>query len=328
MDLDTALEWHLRHNHYPAAPAAFKETCKKAIEIGQQALAEDENEHSHGHSPKWEELVELPMGVQWKHRQDNKAPVGEIIESFHLDSFLHSTIYDEPDIKEVLAPAEEPMRLELTKAELALVLEALDSHMYWQLSEPCDRNDGFIHPCGGAAKEDPEVPADTYCGEHNADIHEATQLRDRLEKLVPRETIVSHAFPVLKNDDGIRPAGRPDECFYCHRRVGEDHAKDCVTIVVDVDYTVFLDDKEIGVYRTQEPSTWTTQNGEFHLNEGSWCVSNLLEAAKFEATKEIKAQLQELHKAKGCLCNAGVTLKELKRGMTPRRTRIRRPEKQ
>lgn len=28
--------------------------------------------------------------------------------------------------------------------------------------------------------------------------------------------------PIVKKDDtGIRPAGKPDECFYCHSKVGE-----------------------------------------------------------------------------------------------------------
>lgn len=31
----------------------------------------------------------------------------------------------------------------LTEAEVALLIEALDSHEYWQLSEPHERNDGY-----------------------------------------------------------------------------------------------------------------------------------------------------------------------------------------
>ena len=33
--------------------------------------------------------------------------------------------------------------VQLTEAEVALVIEALDSHEYWQLSEPNERNDGY-----------------------------------------------------------------------------------------------------------------------------------------------------------------------------------------
>ena len=47
-------------------------------------------------------------------------------------------------------------------------------------------------------------------------------------------------------DDGIRPAGAPDRCFYCQQKVGEPHARDCVIVkkvvrfrcAVDVDLTV------------------------------------------------------------------------------------------
>ncbi len=36
----------------------------------------------------------------------------------------------------------------LTPAELALVSEALDSHIYWQLSEPQFRNNGAVEEDG------------------------------------------------------------------------------------------------------------------------------------------------------------------------------------
>lgn len=39
-------------------------------------------------------------------------------------------------------------------------------------------------------------------------------------------------WPLVEEDDnGIRPAGGPDTCFYCKRKVGEEHAKDCTTIL-------------------------------------------------------------------------------------------------
>lgn len=36
---------------------------------------------------------------------------------------------------------------------------------------------------------------------------------------------------VLVNDDGIRPAGRQDECFYCNQKVGMPHSCDCVCLL-------------------------------------------------------------------------------------------------
>lgn len=57
---------------------------------------------------------------------------------------------------------------------------------------------------------------------------------------------------VLKNDSGIRPAGKPDECFYCNQKVGTPHLDDCilllrkarVKITVELDAFVVNHDKE------------------------------------------------------------------------------------
>lgn len=44
-------------------------------------------------------------------------------------------------------------------------------------------------------------------------------------------------------DDGIRPAGASDECFYCHQKVGEPHQRDCVIVTkrVRVRYLIDVD---------------------------------------------------------------------------------------
>lgn len=39
--------------------------------------------------------------------------------------------------------SERTIPLHLTEAERVLLIEALDSHEYWQLSEPNERNDGY-----------------------------------------------------------------------------------------------------------------------------------------------------------------------------------------
>lgn len=118
VDIDVALSWHLRSNHYPPVPQAFVATCKEAIRLAQE---ED-----------WDEEVELPMGcntcrtllpwdsdctsetepgpygigyvilstevvgheghdivhdaVTWKDGRDT-ATVAALVESFHLDAF-------------------------------------------------------------------------------------------------------------------------------------------------------------------------------------------------------------------------------------------------
>ena len=35
------------------------------------------------------------------------------------------------------------IQLELDESEITLLVDALDSHEYWQLSEPNERNDGY-----------------------------------------------------------------------------------------------------------------------------------------------------------------------------------------
>jgi hypothetical protein len=69
------------------------------------------------------------------------------------------------------------------------------------------------------------------------------------------------------DDDGVRPAGPPDRCFYCARPKGE-HALDCVclerTVVVEM---------RIQYVRTV-PKAWTVSQIEFLLNDSSSCADN------------------------------------------------------
>ncbi len=76
---------------------------------------------------------------------------------------------------------------------------------------------------------------------------------------------------VAPNDDGIRPAGPPDECFYCTRKVGAEHARDCTVVkkTVRVRYIIELD--------VTVPHHWEKDNVEFHRNEGSWCANNAID---------------------------------------------------
>lgn len=73
-DIDTALSWHLRSNHYPPVPIEMLPVAKLAIEL---ALEED-----------YEARISLPEGVQW--RGEDTAPVWSVIENFHLDAWLMS----------------------------------------------------------------------------------------------------------------------------------------------------------------------------------------------------------------------------------------------
>lgn len=70
----------------------------------------------------------------------------------------------------------------------------------------------------------------------------------------------------MKRDNWIvtiastRPAGNPNECFYCHRQLGEQHSEECVirtkTVVVDFNFRTVL----------AVPEKWSNDNIEYHYN--------------------------------------------------------------
>jgi hypothetical protein len=85
---------------------------------------------------------------------------------------------------------------------------------------------------------------------------------------------------VLKHDDGIRPAGRPDRCFYCGQRVGQLHARDCnvITKLIELKITATLPDGRVfhGSWTLEEPHFWKPEDSESYKNESSWCGGNVL----------------------------------------------------
>ena len=75
---------------------------------------------------------------------------------------------------------------------------------------------------------------------------------------------------VASDDDGIRPAGPPDRCFYCGGPVGQPHAPDCVCVKkrVRLRYSFILD--------VDVPHGWDEDQILFHRNDSSWCADNAL----------------------------------------------------
>ena len=116
---------------------------------------------------------------------------------------------------------------------------------------------------------------------------------------------------VLKYDDGIRPAGRPDACFYCGRRVGKPHARDCNVIekLVELKITAKLPDGRTftGSWTLEEPHFWKPEDSEFHKNESSWCCSNLLRRRERDSVTwddaDAWSALEALYASGNCLCN-------------------------
>ena len=72
----------------------------------------------------------------------------------------------------------------------------------------------------------------------------------------------------VTEENGPRPAGPPDECFYCHTPLGDQHKAECVcrkkTIMMQ--YTI-----EIPIV---VPQYWGKENVEFFTNDSSSCGSN------------------------------------------------------
>lgn len=88
-------------------------------------------------------------------------------------------------------------------------------------------------------------------------------------------------FPIVTIND-VPPAGKPSECFWCNRKIGQEHAYDCSTVVKKVRL------KAIITYETTVPHSYSKEDIEFKFNEGAWCADNL--------TDEIFVEGE-------CLCN-------------------------
>lgn len=77
-------------------------------------------------------------------------------------------------------------------------------------------------------------------------------------------------FPLVTHDDhGIRPAGRPDHCFYCSSKVGQPHGEGCVVVHKRIKVRATIE------FDIEVPHHWDKQMIEFHRNDGTWCSSNL-----------------------------------------------------
>lgn len=98
------------------------------------------------------------------------------------------------------------------------------------------------------------------------------------------EYIKNPAWPaVVPRDDGIRPAGPADECFYCHRKVGEHHELDCVCVSSRVRWDV-LDARthaKVGTWETYERHGASLGELEFLRNLGTWCAGNAVDDIKW-----------------------------------------------
>ena len=89
---------------------------------------------------------------------------------------------------------------------------------------------------------------------------------------------------VLEDDDGIRPNGKSDECFYCKQKVGQPHERDCVCVRRKINVRYVFD------IETDAPYFWSKDNIEFQMNDSSWCANNSIDI------------LDKTSEQLGCLC--------------------------
>ena len=68
----------------------------------------------------------------------------------------------------------------------------------------------------------------------------------------------------------VRPAGEPNECFYCGAKVGEQHKQKCEIREKTIVTRVTID------FVDSVPEYWDRELIDFYYNESSWCASNIL----------------------------------------------------
>lgn len=99
--------------------------------------------------------------------------------------------------------------------------------------------------------------------------------------------VMNTEWPLVdKYDDGIRPAGKPDECFYCCQKVGQPHNTNCVIVGKKVKIRMIFE------VEVEIPHHWTKEDIEFRYNESSWCADNA-----------IKLLQEQIADEESCLCS-------------------------
>lgn len=117
---------------------------------------------------------------------------------------------------------------------------------------------------------------------------------------------------VNPNDDGIRHAGRPDECLYCRSRIGQPHGAECVMVTKRIEMrvtaTMPTGETVVGLWQLDEPFSWTRENSEFHKNESTWCANNMLDdlgdVVWDAGAADPSAWLKSQDESDECLCRA------------------------
>lgn len=109
---------------------------------------------------------------------------------------------------------------------------------------------------------------------------------------------------VVPGDDGIRPAGSPDQCFYCKSFIGQPHKPDCVCVYQKVQYRVHLNYEGrqfAGKYTRFEPHFWSVDEMHFMRNESTWCAGNSVDDIQWDDS-EANRIAEKLNEGDDCPC--------------------------
>jgi hypothetical protein len=82
--------------------------------------------------------------------------------------------------------ASAPIPISLTREKIELLLEALDSHVYWQLTPPEHRRDGFSTASNDAVKNEDDEARENRLGRIASEALQA-ELRDAIKS--PRKAV-------------------------------------------------------------------------------------------------------------------------------------------
>ncbi len=76
---------------------------------------------------------------------------------------------------------------------------------------------------------------------------------------------------IVTTENGPRPAGKSDECFYCGEKVGAVHSDHCI---IPRRFVVI---REIIERVVSVPKSWEPYDIDFQRNDGSWCADNIVD---------------------------------------------------
>jgi hypothetical protein len=112
---------------------------------------------------------------------------------------------------------------------------------------------------------------------------------------------------VIENDDGIRPAGPKNACFYCKSKIGQKHSYTCAIVEQEVELVAMFDRyDETVTFRIPIPFFWKGEDIDHHFNQGMWCADNLFVYVREDekAQRVLESAHEKLVKHRdGCLCN-------------------------